>query len=401
MNLKFLLLSAVLLTACQHKLPTPPGAGQEEQLPQWPVWGGNLRHTANAADPVEYYVGPSQGVEGWNRKLFDITAGAPSIHSDGTIYVASSPASSTADSAFVYAFLPDGTQKWRFKTDATIYTSGALDQEGTYYVVDTRGGIYAITASGEMKWKRKVETSLLVGHPALTRYGLLICAFVPGLFAFDKDTGEEIWQVPVEGDMLGGVSIGKDGTIYAGTRHSLVAFTAEGRIKWQLPLSQGPFEVMIGPQGTLYFQIQGDSTLYAYNPDGTLKWTYDVGCCPQYDVPALSKEGNIYVIQKRNLVFYLVVLNPAGKEVKRFNLFEIAGDRVGRTTTWPIVDAENTIYVHLFHGTSPNWYAIQDSGEIKWQALVAPQRPFNFDFPVLAPDGALCVVSVHRIHYIK
>ncbi|MGH7456846.1 MAG: hypothetical protein ACRENG_36185, partial [bacterium] len=49
----------LLLFACRHEMPveTTP----ETQLPQWPMFGKNLRHTANAADPVEYYSGPQQG----------------------------------------------------------------------------------------------------------------------------------------------------------------------------------------------------------------------------------------------------------------------------------------------------------------------------------------------------
>ncbi len=65
-----ILCGVLLLFACRHETPTEPI--NEPPVPQWAMLGKNLRHTANAADPMEYYVGPQQGKIVWSAlKNFD------------------------------------------------------------------------------------------------------------------------------------------------------------------------------------------------------------------------------------------------------------------------------------------------------------------------------------------
>lgn len=59
MSLKFAVLCIALLFSCQHEMPTPPGNGQEGQLPQWPMFRHDVRHTGNVNNhPYEDIVGP-------------------------------------------------------------------------------------------------------------------------------------------------------------------------------------------------------------------------------------------------------------------------------------------------------------------------------------------------------
>jgi len=391
----------MLSAACQrHKLPLPPE--REQALPQWPVWGGNLRHTANAADSVEFYVGPQLGREVWARKLSGDVGGAPSIHSDGTIYVGSGPANLYADSGFVYAFLPDGTVKWRFKTEGPVMMSGALGQDGTYYVGDYLGNVYAVDARGSLRWKARTS-GYSGGHPAITRSGAVVFPSDRFLSAFDASTGELLWQLPAEIRANRGVSISAEGRIYVGTHESLLAIAEDGSVLWEVPLSLGPSEVLIGRKGTLYFQIERDNFVYAISPDGTLRWKFDMGTSAQNNNPALSIDERIYAI-KAVTPQELVILSAEGVELRRLNLVALSGATggVAVTNTTPIVDRGGTVYLtFLPEGGLPNWYAIQRTGALKWKILIAPENPFFFDKPAMAPDGTLYISSDYDLHAVR
>jgi len=66
-------------------------------------------------------------------------------------------------------------------------------------------------------------------------------------------------------------------------------------VKWKYKLKWGTeTNPSIGPDGTIYV---GDDRLYAINPDGTLKWTFDLDEDEEIfqSSPAISADGIIYV----------------------------------------------------------------------------------------------------------
>ncbi|GEM_PF-6379044 len=72
---------------------------------------------------------------------------------------------------------------------------------------------------------------------------------------------------------------------------------------------------VLGADGTIYLRSKGwsgNNYLYAFNSDGSVKWTYELGYedSQQYRgvAPAISKDGTIYVGNGN----YLFALNPDG-----------------------------------------------------------------------------------------
>lgn len=159
MKFKILFLVAVILAACEHKAPTPPENGENINLPQWPMFGKNLRHTRNAADPVEYYPGPQEGNVIWTLDfgLSERCYASPSIGNDGTIYLATTVLGSSTNSGFVYAITPEGTIKWRFKTVAGNSGGGAVGVDGTYFIGSNDEQFYAISREGNLRWKMAIS----------------------------------------------------------------------------------------------------------------------------------------------------------------------------------------------------------------------------------------------------
>jgi outer membrane protein assembly factor BamB len=192
------LLVALFFLACSHEMPTKQT--NDGQLPQWAMFGKNLRHTSNAADAVEYYPGPSQGQIVWTVDFgfFELSYSSPSIGPDGTIYLATTPARLPTDSGFVYAINPNGTIKWRFKTQRGNGATGAVGVDGTYYVSSGDRYFYAIGREGNLKWKRSLQSYYGPSYfgterPAISQGGEVILPVYSGILSLDMDTGEISW----------------------------------------------------------------------------------------------------------------------------------------------------------------------------------------------------------------
>lgn len=79
----------------------------------------------------------------------------------------------------------------------------------------------------------------------------------------------------------------------------LFALNPNGTLNWRTPellgIGGGP---SIGADGTVYVNSY-INTVYAFNPDGSLKWSYLTSdCCGHPDVPsspAIGSDGTIYV----------------------------------------------------------------------------------------------------------
>ena len=118
----------------------------------------------------------------------------------------------------------------------------------------------------------------------------------------------------------------------------------------------------VGEDGTIYFSTgilihTSFGSLYAVNPDGTLKWKYDLENSSDDDniwtsdnngaSPAIGADGTIYLVDHRNVVY---ALNPDGTLKWKENFYNginwsspailpdgtlyIGGNRSDETTVW-------------------------------------------------------------------
>lgn len=70
------------------------------------------------------------------------------IGADGTLYV------SSGDTLF--AINPDGSEKWRFKTDYNI-SSATIGANGTIYISSSESLLYSLNPDGSEKWSFSVD----------------------------------------------------------------------------------------------------------------------------------------------------------------------------------------------------------------------------------------------------
>jgi len=99
-----------------------------------------------------------------------------------------------------------------------------------------------------------------------------------------------------------------------------------GTIKWELKIVSGTTSPVIGPDDTIY--IGGGSNanrLYAINPNGTIKWNFQVGY-RVLSTPAISSDGTIYFVSEY-LQAFLDQINLEGYVLDRVVLLKSNEDQ--------------------------------------------------------------------------
>jgi outer membrane protein assembly factor BamB len=167
-------------------------------------------------DSMLYALRPGDGSTVWSAKT-NTPPASPSVGADGTIYV--------PDAENLYAFDPTGARKWAVPIDSRA-AGVALAPDDTVYAAAQSGTLYAVLASGRVKW-----------------------TYAPGT----------TWtRAPI---------VGGDGTVYVGgSDGALYAVSVAGALLWKVQTGGGiNSEPAIGADGTLYF-VSTDSNLYAIGP---------------------------------------------------------------------------------------------------------------------------------------
>ena len=211
----------------------------------WPQQGYNSRHIGRSPYSTEN----NPCIEKWRFPADDWVDGSPSIGSDGCIYFGSSY-------NYLYAVYPNGTLKWKFRTESSIGDFGshpAIADDGTIYVATKYGSyIQAVNPNGTGKWTHSTP---------------------------EIDTS---------------ITIDDDGVIYYGHRGDGVdARYPNGTLKWRFSTEGCVMSTpAVDENGVIYFGAH-DDYIYAVYSNGTLKWRYLTGEIV-HGSPTIASDGTIY-----------------------------------------------------------------------------------------------------------
>lgn len=147
--------------------------------------------------------------------------------------------------------------------------------------------LYALRPDGTLKWvftldRTDTERGMVGGTPAVVGNRIYFGS-LNGFFYAVEDQGSRpvlIWRHEVIGGKQGheefwsAPAIASDGTIYIGNNdRKLYAFSPEGEVKWTYETGNEVYHrPIIGNDGAIYVGSE-DNRFYAINPDGTLRWT--------------------------------------------------------------------------------------------------------------------------------
>ncbi len=231
---------------------------------------------------------------------------------DGTIYVTQALAAQqepfrgfySESERYLVATNPDGSEKWRFSVgDKDIVTHIAIGSDGAiFFGTCRRRGwskpectVYAVHPDGTEKWTRFLPEAKRISSPAVVDDGTV---YVGGskFWAINSRDGSIKWEHNIQtvSDTYGPAA-GKDGTVYiaeapweAEEKKSLrlYAFDPNGTVKWTLNAGGMEMTPAVGSDGTIYIHTwpdvmnltKGDAKippgLHAINPDGTVEWSF-------------------------------------------------------------------------------------------------------------------------------
>ncbi len=285
----------------------------------------------------------------------------PAIAEDGTIYAGS------WDTA-LYAMNPDGTKKWRVTTGGSISDSPAIGNDGTIYVGNMNNIITAVYPNGTKKWTYTtgdfVSSAPAIGDDDTIYIGsadTYLYAFYPN--------GTIRWRYKTGGIIKGSPSIADDGTVYVGSYDDYVhaIYPNNGTRIWKCKVGKGTeTNPSIGPDGTIYV---GGEKLYAINPNGTLKWSFDLGPerWVQMSSPCISSDGTIYIGTNIGSSGVeggdIIAVNPDGTERWRKKICDS-----GWVDSSPCIGPDGTVYIGCAFDAANGYLFAFNRAELKAEA---------------------------------
>ena len=346
----------------------------------WPMQSHDTYNTGrspyNTADTSE---------EIWRFYSSGAVEGTPVIDNNGIIYFKG--AYNYLD-RYIYAIYPNGSEKWKYKTDGLIEgSSPAISEDGTIYFGSWDGGLYALNPDGSEKWRfgagSQVASSPVIADDGTIYFGIMGPGNDGRIYAINSD-GTEKWYYDTGYWIVSDPAIGNDGTIYIGSGDTyLYAIWPNGSLRWRFKtddyIKGSP---SIADDGTIYIGSY-DAYFYAINPDGSEKWRFNsVGVAD--NAAAIASDGTIYIGTNKLYARY-----PDGSEKWTFNL---GTDRwVGWSS--PAVSADGIIYIgtHIGDAKGGDIIAINPDGTERWRKIIATQSVGSS--PSIAEDGTVYIGS--------
>ncbi len=271
-----------------------------------------------------------------------------------------------------------GVWRWMFQADYGIVGSPAIGADGTVYIGDVGGNLYAIAGdTGAERWRAKTG--------AVNWSGVTIAAdgtLYLGLNAIAAiSAGGASKYLGSASGLDQSVSIGSDGTLYVGSHDGHVyAMQPDGTPAWQTQFAAGGdlarSSPAIGSDGVIYVG-SADGKLYAIGPEGTSRWNYPTTGALNQSSPTIDRDGTIY-IGSADKKLHAVTPNGHAPKWSPFT----AG---GAISSSPAVGSDGTVY---FGADDRKLYALGPDGAPRWQYQAGSAIRSS---PAVGADGTVYV----------
>jgi len=239
-----------------------------------------------------------------------------------------------------------GTIKWSQKYESANIPSVAIGKDGTVYAT---GGtrLKAINpANGVIIWNFAPGTTF-PSSPVILIDGSICVGGSNGTLYVVNKNGTLRWSKGFGSSINYEVATNTDGTIFLAHGNKLYCISMDGEIIWTYTATDNfNSPPVIGIDGSLYLSAAVPRTLYAINPDGTLKWKkqFPWAAGNDYDdpallgIPAVDLNGLIFVGDSRG---YLRGIAPETGTLK----YEYGGMDRASMTYQPITTTNGYVFI--------------------------------------------------------
>ncbi|MCD4704714.1 PQQ-binding-like beta-propeller repeat protein [bacterium] len=263
----------------------------------------------------------------WNTDVLGggIYNSAPAIDQFGNIYVATLGNAWQWYDFKIYAFNPDGTERWvnsfLVVEPGGVRVTPTIDENGNIYVAtyweDVWGSsVISIDANGEQNWRREdddvIYSSLAFSDDCLyygNRQGITARSF----------NGDFLWEFSNLGQVsYSSSAIGSNNTVYIGTDEGFfIALNNQGELQWSYDTQEGYLNSSAIDSNRVY--VASHQSLFAFREalTSTKETINELKCLQIYPNPFNSKIAisfQLLVNSEVNLSIY----NVKGQKVKTF-----------------------------------------------------------------------------------
>lgn len=360
-------------------------------LSPWPMEGGNRFNTRSTS-----IVGPTVPVLKWSVQIPGGGLGKPSIGSDGNIYVES-------NNFYLTAVSPSGSVVWQ-RTDHYDGVTPAVGSNGNLYTYiyppSSRSRPTCLDPNGELVWTGEPYDWGIPKSPTIAADGSVY--FHTAKYTPDGDLIEPGYEGSTY--VARPVSEARDSVnpdVYF-TKCSALGGGADfcasyvglndynepvWKTRWSLHSGGCTFRrATVCSDGKVIVPDVYDGCTYlrAFGPTGDSLWTFTI-CYTYgtyaYDGMAIGSDETIYAVGDANLY----AINPNGSKRWTTNL--------GTSESPPVVDGADTIYC----ATVYNLVAVASDGLTKW-VLDLPGAGLPCAPPVFGNDGTMYITSNGYLH---
>jgi outer membrane protein assembly factor BamB len=292
------------------------GTGDSLELQPGRLPLGSQVLTARLADPqglvdsltTTIEVVPAPARLHWWRRFPGATAARThvALRDDGVVIVALGQVAADCRGCLI-ALGSDGVEQWRRPIGNSFpwdHSGGVtIAPDGRIFAFDHEGQGYAFSPDGALLWQRQIFGNDPHGRLALGPDGSLYGAGAhpddlrAALMRFDPADGTRLWEIRrTAGYAHAGAFVAPDQRVVAGIGGQMVWATPAG-----LVTGDGPATIYtsysrgaMGADGTVYVPSWN---LQAIAPDGTIRWTADLGgycCSAQSSEPVVDGRGVVY-----------------------------------------------------------------------------------------------------------
>jgi outer membrane protein assembly factor BamB len=358
--------------------------GQAQPGASWPCFGQNSRGTSRS---------PFTGAQSTTIQLiYSFASGigttTGTIAADGTVFVGDT-------TGILYALDGDSIargvykEKWRFVTQSDIVNAPSIGEGGSIYVSTLDRSVYALDPLGGLLWKYMSSsgTSRPLG---MGWNGTVIIIGTYEVVALNGRTGTVLWEYIVSGGSQ--PVFGEDGTLYVPGLDSLMYALdgMTGKLVWKTMMPAEGTSAVVGSAKMVYVGTESRAVVAFNGVTGSIAWQLDLPWnATRYWVTtaAFNNDAGLLYLGTYSGVIAAVDVTQA-KLAWSLNVSAYPADYA--------IGGDGTVYA----GTPSAALAVNGTtGAVKWKA--EPGGQIMFYPPFIGADGTVYFYSASTMYLFQ
>ncbi|HAA53536.1 MAG TPA: hypothetical protein DCE42_02200 [Myxococcales bacterium] len=249
-------------------------------------------------------------IKKWGLSLDERIQSTPTVDQQGNIYVGSSD-------QHMYAISPSGQIKWKHK-EKGITLSPSIAPNGDIVYTTGEGHLIVLSSKGDLRWKRQPRQKLAGCAPVITKSGVVLTSGDLVLVSYNLKDGKP----HIVGKKLPLIQTciypGEGDNFYFGDNKKLYAWHISKGKQWEYPINTSFSGPTRDKQGNLYLGTF-DARLVAISAKGKLLWQTQLAPIPTENPkdpsalfqPYVGPKGNIYAVRYNEGLYSFT---PKGKK---------------------------------------------------------------------------------------